>query len=130
MSSKGSTSAPRDPTSLSVALLASTLGGGIEPLVSYPFEFVKTSQQLQSRLNASKAKGAVPPNTADATARKVLESISTQSNKTGFTSVIRHVWQTEGFKGFYHGVGIVATGGAAKVRQVEIKASQKEANAS
>lgn len=113
MSAKGSTSATRDPTSLSVALLASTIAGGVEPLVSYPFEFIKTSQQLQSKLNASKLKDA---NSADATAKKVLQSISTQSNRTGFTSAIRYVWQTEGIKGFYHGVGVVSTGGALKVR--------------
>lgn len=119
MSTKGSTSAPRDPTSLSTALLASTIGGGVEPLVSYPFEFIKTSQQLQSKLNASKGKGAAPISTVDATTRKVLESISTQTNRTGFTSIIRHVWQTEGVKGFYHGVGVVATGGAFKVRSLD-----------
>lgn len=124
MSGRASTSAqaPVRSTSLSVALLASTVGGGIEPLVSYPFEFIKTSQQLQSRLDASKLRSApTAPSAIDATAKTVLQSISSQSNRTKFTSVARHVWQSEGFKGFYHGVGVVAVGGAAKVRRKELR---------
>lgn len=120
MSNRGSTSSAQAQlrsTPLSTALLASTVGGAIEPLISYPFEFIKTSQQLQSRLDASKLKGAVTaPSAIDATAKTVLQSISSQSNRTKFTSVARHVWQSEGLKGFYHGVGVVAVGGAAKVR--------------
>jgi hypothetical protein len=119
MSNRGSSSSVQAQirtTPLSTALLASTIGGAVEPLISYPFEFVKTSQQLQSRLDASKIKGATTaPSAIDATAKTVLHSISSQSNRTKFTSVIRHVWQSEGVKGFYHGVGVVAVGGAAKV---------------
>ena len=115
MSSKGGGSSR---TPLSIALLASTVGGGVEPLVSYPFELVKTSQQLNSRLNASKLAKASTTGALDATTKTVLQSIDGTSGRTGPVAIARHVWRTEGIKGFYHGVGVVATGGAAKVSRM------------
>lgn len=110
-----SSTAPSPVTSAPVALLASTIAGSVEPLISYPFEFIKTSQQLNSRLDASKLKGASPRGVADATTNTILKSIDPHAGRVGFVSVARHVWQKEGMKGFYHGVGVVSSGGAAKV---------------
>ena len=117
MANRDSSSAFGKSISLPVAYSASIVAGSLEPLVSYPFEFIKTSQQLHSRLNASKlAQSKASPSAAlDATTKTVLHAIETQQSRTGFLSVARHVWQKEGLKGFYHGVGVVSSGGAAKV---------------
>jgi hypothetical protein len=121
MSSKGSASQQAKPgSSLSIALLASTVGGGVEPLISYPFEFIKTSQQLQSRTSApaATATATATPNAVDAKARGAIGS-SKISGRVGFFSVASNVWQKDGLKGFYHGVGVVAVGGAAKVSHLK-----------
>ena len=116
MSAKGSTSTQSTSTTLPVALLASTVGGGIEPLVSYPFEFIKTNQQLHVGLDSSKFTPR-PSNAEDYIAQQILRPNDPAKQRTGFTHIIRHVWKNEGIKGFYHGVGVVASGGAAKVSE-------------
>ncbi|UZJ52991.1 hypothetical protein CBS101457_002311 [Exobasidium rhododendri] len=113
MSSRGSPSTHLAPlNSLPVSLLASTVAGGLEPLISYPFEFVKTAQQLHNTHDNFKVEG-IEPNT-EADVKRAILGNGKESKRIGFLPVIRNVYRNEGIKGFYHGVSVVATGGAVK----------------
>jgi hypothetical protein len=112
MSSKGS----GPSTNLSIGLAAGVIAGGLEPLVSYPFEFVKTAQQLHNHHDNFKVEGIIPNTEADVRRAILGNEKSKTTKRIGFLPVIRNVYHNEGVKGFYHGVSVVATGGALKVR--------------
>lgn len=81
-------------------MLAGAVAGGIEPLVTFPFEYVKTVQQLHSESLAAAGTRSADTMRGDGPlilARKALRA-------QGST----------GWKSLYRGVGVVSTGGAAK----------------
>lgn len=100
MSSSASPGARSGPP-LHLAILAGAVAGSIEPLVSFPFEYLKTAQQLHGAPTAATSVVAG----AKAGARH------------GPLYVAREILQAPGARGWrslYRGVGVVSTGGAAK----------------
>lgn len=117
MTASSSANAPPAP-SLSMVLAASATAGGLEPLLTYPLEYIKTRQQLQSSIRSSHLRKAPLADHLSATTRSVLETISERDRgaqrRTGIVGVAQDAWKSDGYKSFYRGVGIVSAGGMAK----------------
>lgn len=120
-----------EPTPFSIALIASATAGGLEPWLTYPMEYIKSVQQLRYSIRPSHLINTNHTTALEATTRSVLQAISDregrQANKTanaegiiqprqyaGLLNTTKSIWQRDGLKGFYHGVGIVSLGGIAK----------------
>lgn len=134
-SSSSSSNRSPEPTPFSIALAASATAGGLEPWLTYPMEYIKSLQQLRYSIRPSHLNNLHQSNALEATTRSVLQAISDregrQANKTalsqqkgegiiqprqyvGLFNTAKSVWQRDGLKGFYRGVGVVSLGGIAK----------------
>jgi len=122
MSSSSSSNRSPAPTPFSVALAASATAGGLEPWLTYPMEYIKSVQQLRYSIRPSHLSNTHHTTALEATTRSVLQAISDregrQASKTGnaegiiqprqyagLLNTTRSIWQRDGLKGFYRGVG-------------------------
>lgn len=136
---------PAQPGSppLAVVLAASAVSGGLEPLLTFPLEYIKTAQQLKTHIRPS-SKAPLKVSNIDASIRSVVESIEQGARETprsgagaagastvaggvttehvrpprrvSIAAVARDAWghQGSGLRGLYRGVDVVAAGGIAK----------------
>lgn len=113
------TSTPRRSPPLSVAVAASAIAGGIEPMITYPLEYLKTAQQLQSTLRFPHS-GTPDTNSIHTSTRSLLQSIAdpkdghAHDRKSTISAVARRSWEHGGLRTMYQGVGALAVGGIAK----------------
>lgn len=132
MSLSSSSNRSTNPAPFSISLAASAAAGGLEPWLTYPMEYIKSVQQLRYSIRPSHLINTHHTNALEATTRSVLQAISDREGRqaskassnpegiiqprkyAGLLNTTRDIWQRDGMKGFYRGVGVVSLGGIAK----------------